>query len=152
MPSFDFDAARRERLAGYDPISFTIGGQSFTARPAIPFEKLLRVVRDDEKLPAHEAFHRSLEFIGSCLPKKDRPRLNKALVNEDEPIEEDEAYAVVAYLVGCYLTRPTQPPSDSSGGRPTTGRRSSSTRRNGSAPKGSGAPTPALSSTGSRSE
>lgn len=150
MPSIDFDAARRERLAGRDPISFKLGGQTFVARPAIPFKKLVRIVTDDQQLNASEAFDRAVDFVRTCLKKGDGPRLARALENDLQPVEEDDVYAVVAYLVGCYGTRPTRPPSGSSAGRRRTGGTSSSTRTAGSGPKASGRSRAGSRSTGSR--
>jgi hypothetical protein len=151
VPTVDFDAARRERLAGADPIEFKLGGQTFTARPAIPFRKLVKVVTDDERLPAAGAFDRAVDFIRSCLKKGDGPRLAKALENDLQPVLEDDVYGVVAFLVGCYTVRPTRPPSGSSDGRRTTGGTSSSTRTAGSGRKASGRSRPASRSTGSKS-
>lgn len=121
MPSFDFDAARRERLAGFDPIEFTIGGEHFVARPAIPFAVIAEHLSDTRKLTDRQAYDLAVGFVRSCLEEDDHDRFDQALHSTENPVDKDEPTAVLVYLVGCYVGRPTNPSSDSSPGRAKSG-------------------------------
>lgn len=128
MPSADFDAARRERQKGYDPVTFTLGGATFRCKRTIGFEVLLRRITDEEAATPATIFRFECGFVADCLDGATaRKRWEQVLVNPDEPIEEADVLAVVKYLVGVYAARPTSPSSGSSGGRKRTGGRSSST-------------------------
>jgi hypothetical protein len=148
VPSFDFDAARRERLAGYDPIQFRLGGEDFVARPAIPFGLIAHHLADPRPLNDKERYEVSVEFIRSCLPDDDSDRLDRALMNPDEPVTEEEPFVVLAFLVGCYVGRPTNPPADSPAGRPKDGGTSKAKLKAASATRGK--PRRGGSSTGSK--
>lgn len=148
MPSFDFDAARRERLAGHDPIEFTLGGEHFVARPAIPFSVIAGHLKDERKLSTFQAYEVAVDFIRGCLEEADHARLDAALSNPEHPVDQKDPMAVIAYLLGCYVNRPTTPSSDSSGGRPTSGGTSKRKATGSTATRGK--PRRASSSTGSK--
>lgn len=140
MASIDFDAARRERIAGYDPIRFTLGGVTFNCRAAIPFEWLLRVVDDDQATAAANVVRRCAEFVADCIDG-DPARWWAVLVDLDDPVEEADILAVTRHLVTTYTARPTSPSNGRSVGRRTTGSASSSkrTKRSPATAKGSAA-------------
>lgn len=124
MPTFDFDAARRERLAKLDPVAFRLGGVTFKCKPTIPFESLILAMEAESKAKGAAARYRiGCEFVADCLldPTKDRPRWQKVLTNRDEPVTEDDVDPVIQKLVQVYSARPTSPSPASSGGRRTTG-------------------------------
>lgn len=150
MPSVDFDAARRARLADFDPVEFTLGGEHFVARPAIPFSTIAAHLEDTTRYTDLQAYRLAVGYIRDCLHDDDHDRLDRALANRDEPVDKQEPLAVLAYLLGCYVNRPTSPSSDSSDGRPTTGRPSNSKRSATSGSKASGKRQPGSSSAGSR--
>lgn len=123
MPTFDFDAARRERLAAYDPVAFKLGGVTFKCKPAIPTEALFLALESEGRHKAGEVFRHACRFVAECLldPAKDGPRWEKALTNRTEPVEEADVYGVVRKLVEVYAGRPTSPSSASSAGRRRNG-------------------------------
>lgn len=122
MSTFDFDAARRERLAAYDPITFTLGGKSFKCKAAIPFESLILAMDLERELPRDALFRHTCGFVAECLADDaNRKRWAGVLVNESEPVEPDDVYAVTRWLVGLYAARPTSPSPGSSRGRRRTG-------------------------------
>lgn len=122
MPSSDFDAARRERLAAYDPITFRLGGKSFKCKAAIPFESLILAMDLERELPRDELFRHTCGFVAECLADEtSRKRWAEVLVNVAEPVESDDVYAVTRWLVGVYAARPTSPSPGSSRGRRPTG-------------------------------
>ncbi len=151
MPSVDFDAARRERLAGGDPIKFKLGGEEFTARPAIPFSAIAKQLADDTPYTDSQTFDIACKWIETeCLLAKDAPRWRKALTNRAQPVGLPDVLMVLNYLMGCYVTRPTRPPAGSSVGRNGTGGPLNSTRSNDSGKKASGRSRAGSRSTGSR--
>ena len=79
MPSHDFDAARRERIAGFDPVEFTIGGEHFVARPAIPFAVIAEHLADERMLTTREAYEVAVAFVRGCLEEVDRERFDPTL-------------------------------------------------------------------------
>lgn len=126
MPSHDFDAARRERLAGLDPVTFTLGGVTFACKRSIPFEVLLRTITEERTVSAADLFRFECAFIADCLDA-DLDLWEKVLTNPADPVIETDVEGVVRYLVEVYGARPTSPSSGSSAGRKRTGGRSSST-------------------------
>jgi hypothetical protein len=137
MASVDFDAARRERIAGLDPPAFTLGGMTFTCKPLVPFESLLRIIEFEATVK--DRFRHSCEFIAGCFAEEsDRELWAKVLTNDDDPVGEADVDGVVMFLVGAYSARPTSPSAGSSGGRRRTGGRSKPKGTGSSDPKASG--------------
>lgn len=138
MPTLDFDAARRERLRARDPISFTLGGETFTPLPCVPFAAAWDLIDAPDPTGEQEApliAYRGLAaFIAECLPPADTERWWALFASRDEPIDGVALREVATFLTAAYTGRPTSPSTDSSAGRPKTSRRSSSSRNG----KGSG--------------
>lgn len=127
MATHDFDAARKERLRERDPISFRLGGQTFTCLPVIPVGAVLDLeaapeIDDDEARAAKEL----ARFIDNTLVEADRERFQQLLRNRAEPIDGTALFQVAVFLAGEYTARPTSPSTGSSGGRGTDGATSSS--------------------------
>jgi hypothetical protein len=124
----DFDAARRAHHIDRDPVTFTLGGDTFTVLPdptlgdtfdladapdikpedfdpdGAPDLVLVRVLRD---------------FIRRMLDEDERPRFDRAMYR----IPSTEAYVIVECAM--WITEqvtgfPTEPPASSSSGRPPT--------------------------------
>lgn len=139
MASIDFDAARRERIASRNPVEFTLGGVTFRCRPAIAFENLLLAYEDETRRSDSELYRMMCDFVARCLPDDQVERWRAVLVDDDEPVEEDDVKAVVKFLVGRYAARPTSPSNGSSVGRRKGGSTTSSpgSKRSRAKPKGS---------------
>lgn len=119
----DFDAARRERARGREPITFRVGGEDFEclavapAGPVLDFAAagntpvagrrfLLALLRDDD----------AEGDVGSS-----RDRFIELMYRHDDPIDGDAIIEILQWISEVYAGRPTQRSSDSSDGPPLDG-------------------------------
>lgn len=123
MASRDFDAEVAERARERDPIEFTLGGVTFTARPICPFGAVLDLAAAPEitvdvagAMAGIVAFLEQVVVDGQVALVRDAVRATNA----------DVAYACVRWLSEQYAGRPTVPSSDSVASPPSDGRDSSS--------------------------
>ncbi len=126
MASRDFDAEVAERARERDPIEFTLGGVTFTARPICPFGAVLDLAAAPEitvdvagAMAGIVAFLEQVVVDGQVALVRDAVRATNA----------DVAYACVRWLSEQYAGRPTVPSSDSVASPPSDGRDSSSELR-----------------------
>lgn len=130
MAPLDFDAARKERLRKRDPIMFTLGGETFTCLPFVPFGVAWGLVdtpeTPDASTPA-AAYKNLATFVADCLIPADVDRWWQLFVSKTEPIDGDTLLEVVNALSAAYTGRPTSPSTGSPAGRrKATGRSKSS--------------------------
>lgn len=125
----DFDAARRAKQVERDPVTFTLGGETFTVLPdptlgdTFDLADAPEITREDFD-PSRSADHtlvRTLKnFIRRMLPEEDRARFDLAMYR----IPTTDSYVIVecaVYITEQVTTRPTEPPASSSRGRQRTG-------------------------------
>jgi len=123
VPFRDFTAEAAERARERDPIEFTLGGVTFTARPICPFGAVLDLAAAPEitvdvagAMAGIVAFLEQVVVDGQVALVRDAVRATNA----------DVAYACVRWLSEQYAGRPTVPSSDSVASPPSDGRDSSS--------------------------
>lgn len=126
MPTWDFDAARRERLRARDPISFTLGGEQFTCLPVIPLGVAwaLADAPDQAELlqqTTPQVLHGLAGLVADMLILGDVDRWWALFQSKEEVIDEDAIYELVQTLTAAYTGRPTSPSIDSSDGRSKSG-------------------------------
>lgn len=148
----DFDVSRRAYAPERDPVTFTLGGETFTVLPdptlGDTFDLAdapdISAADFDPNGAADLKLVRILtSFIRRMVPEGDRPRFDVALYR----IPSTQAYVIVEcaeWITEQVVNRPTMPPASSSSGRQATGtgskrtsggtRRSSSSRRDGGTP------------------
>lgn len=136
MPNIDFDAARRERLRREDPLTFTLGGESFLCRDAIGLADVWGEPPEPPKDIAEGAttdmartWMRLAQIITTYIVPEDLDRWWALFSPEtDEIIQGKDLLNVVDRLTEEFTGRPTSPsdgsPNGQSGG--TTGSTSSS--------------------------
>lgn len=138
MPHRDFDAARAERLRGTDPVTFTIGGETFTCVPSPCVGDALALADAPERGDnPSEALRAIIGFVRALLRPADRRRWDRTIrrqkasrLRRGQPVSSEEIWEVALWLTAEHSARPTRPPTGSSGGRPPSGdssNRSSST-------------------------
>lgn len=131
MPVLDgFDAARAERRRHVDPLSFVLGGETFTCIPAPTLADTFDLADAPEpdlaNLTELGQVRALVGFIDRLLVDTDRARFADLLARRADPIDPLDVVHLGAQLAEAYAGRPTQPSSASGGGRRRTGRRSSS--------------------------
>jgi hypothetical protein len=135
MPHRDFDAARAERERLIEPETFTFGGQDFTCVLAPALGDVFDLADAPEPGDDLMAASRAMAFfVEKLLVPEDRPRWHDILRALDTPHGPINAYDVLEvgmYLSEVFTGRPTEPSTDSSGGRASTGDNSTRSTTNG---------------------
>lgn len=154
MTHRDFDASRRARHVDRDPVTFTLGGETFTVLPDPTLGDVFDLADapdigskefDPNGEPDMVLVRTLKQFIRRMVPDADRPRFDTALYR----IPSTDAYVIIEcaeWIVEQVVTFPTEPPASSSSGRPTTG-----TNGGGSKPPRGGRKTSSTSRRGARS-
>lgn len=123
MASRDFDAEVAERARERDPIEFTLGGVTFTARPICPFGAVLDLAAAPEiTVDVAGAMAGIVAFLEQVVVDRQVALVRDAV----RATNADVAYACVRWLSEQYAGRPTVPSSDSVASPPSDGRDSSS--------------------------
>lgn len=113
MDHLDFDADRREAVN--KPLTFSLGGETFTTVARVPAGYYLGMFADGGAvLNMHQ-------FMRSVLIDDDVDRFEKMLLRKDDPISDDTFIMVTTRLMEALSGRPTSAPSPSAGGSSTTG-------------------------------
>lgn len=124
-PHRDFDAARAERLKGREPITFTMGGQSFACvvEPALGDALALAEAPEPDDSPS-AALKAMLRFIEASLDPADRRRFRRMTVRQTArrlrrraPVSSQEVFELGVMIASSYSARPSQPSAGSAGGR-----------------------------------
>lgn len=155
MAVIDFDAARRERQAKTDPITFRLGGETFTVRRLITLgeawvDKLPPAPERFEAAEAESFLLLAQTIAGVYLDPEDRERWWSIFDDPARGVEGDDLLEVIARLSEEVTGRPLSPPPASANGRKAktngstssstpaaTSDRPSSTRRTGKGSRGS---------------
>lgn len=134
--NIDFDIARRERLRREEPLTFTLGGETFQCRDAMAVIDMWReppaapesIVAGATTAPGLVLLGYAREIAGTLVPSE-RDRWWEMLQRDDLDLGVQGTDLVEVYkaLVEEYAGRPTSPSADSSDGRLTDGSTSSST-------------------------
>lgn len=123
MASRDFDAEVAERARERDPITFTIGGVTFTGRPVCPFGAALSLIEAPElAADLHGAVEGIIGFLEQLVLDGQAEQVRGAVL----AVNADTAYGAVQWLTEQYSGRPTVPSSVSAVSPPADGRDSSS--------------------------
>lgn len=123
MAHRDFDAEVAERARERDPITFTLGGVLFTARPVCPFGAALDLAAAPEvTADMAGAFAGLTAFFEQVVVDDHVPLVADAV----RKVNADIAYSVVVWLTEAYAGRPTVPSSGSAVSPLPDGRDSSS--------------------------
>lgn len=119
----DFDAEVAERAREADPITFTLGGVRFEARPVCPFGAVLDLAAAPEiTVDLAGAVAGIVAFLSQVVVDDQAELVDDAV----RSVNADVAYGVVRWLVEAYSGRPTVPSSGSAVSPPPDGRDSSS--------------------------
>lgn len=103
------------------PVTFELDGDSFTAVPAIPGAKLLDFIADADSNDGGRASQALVDFMESVIVPEDRERFTALIRDEDRVIEIELLAEICEWLVGEYAQRPTESPSASFAGPPSSG-------------------------------
>lgn len=126
MASRDFDAEVAERARERDPIEFTLGGVTFTARPICPFGAALDLAAaPDLHADMPGAVAGLISFLEQVVVDEQAELVEGAV----RKVNADTAYSVVVWLSEAYAGRPTVPSSESAVSPQPDGRDSSSELR-----------------------
>lgn len=128
MPHADFDASRRAYQVDRDPVTFTLGGETFTVLPDPSLGDTFDLADAPEITDADLSPDGSPDlvlvrvlarFIRRMLPADDRARFDRALYT----VPSTHAYVIVecaVFITEQVTTRPSEPSGNSSPGRRTT--------------------------------
>jgi hypothetical protein len=133
MPHRDFDAARAERERQVEPVTFTLGGETFQCVAPSVGDALDLADAPEPESSLIGSVKAIAKFIDKILIPADRGRFKKLLRKMDTPHGPVNSYDLIEvgmWLAEEYAGRPTEPSTDSSGGRATTGDTSSSDTSN----------------------
>ena len=129
-PHRDFDAARAERLRNTEPTTFTFGGETFQVIVDPALGDVLALADapevEDNEVAAVKAI---LAFTAELVIPEHRARWVR-MVRKQRPrwwrkrgigFGTEDVIALGYWLVGVYTGRPTEPSTESSGGRGRSG-------------------------------
>lgn len=123
MAHRDFDAEVAERARERDPITFTLGGVTFTGRPVCPFGAALDLAAAPEiTVDLAGAVAGIVAFLEQVVVDDQADRVADAV----RKVNADTSYNVVRWLSEQYAGRPTVPSSGSAVSPLPDGRGSSS--------------------------
>lgn len=115
----DFDEARGEREER--DRGFKINGQTFVYRPAVAPETLIPWFEMGAGTPEREAIALMDEVVLGFLEEEYRDAWREARkADATHPINRDDMFKVIEWLLEEQVARPTQPPSDSPSGGGST--------------------------------
>jgi hypothetical protein len=138
MPHRDFDAARAERERQVEPVTFTLGGEQFQCVLAPSVGDALDLADAPEPETSLIGSVRAIvRFVDKILVPADRARFAELIRKMDTPHGPVNAYDLIevgVWLGEEYAGRPTDPSSDSSGGRDQTTTGSTSNSESSSEP------------------
>lgn len=107
-----------------EPVSFSLMGQTFTAKPSINGAVLLQFVREADSGHGGRASEALLGLFEKVLTKESFERFEKMAGDPDIPIRVEKLGEICGWLVEVYTDRPTKgrrlssPSQDATG--PTT--------------------------------
>lgn len=105
----------------YEPLSFTLMGQNFNCVPAVQGHVLLNFVARASGDDGGAAAGALDDFFAKAMESDEFKRFKEHLENPRIIIDMEKLGEIAGWLVEEYTTRPTQPPSSSADGEPTTG-------------------------------
>lgn len=117
------DFGKTKTIDDYEPLSFTLEDQEFTCRRAINGASLLKFVADADSQEGGRSAMALLDFFDQALEELDAKRFRRLVDDPDILLEIATIGEIAAWLVEQYTGRPTEEPSESSGGSKKIGRK-----------------------------
>lgn len=110
----DFDAERS--VNGKEPVTFKVGGETFTVRPHVPADVLAefgrrQVANFGDTMDAYDA------FMKSCIVEQDGEKWDKVRREADPPLTVGDVEQVLWWVLDQATGRPTEASSSSRRGR-----------------------------------
>lgn len=121
------DFGKTQTLDEYEPLGFSLNGEDFQCRPALPGAQLLDFVRRADAESGGAAAEAIVEFLEDSLEEADRERFTTMIRDPDVIVEVETLGEIAGWIVEQYTNRPTKPRSRSVAGRTKTGRGSTDT-------------------------
>lgn len=116
----DFIVEKLDPALRADPLTFSLAGQDFTARPKLPGWLLLKFVArttsDKRGADAGALF----DFFRDVLQPESLERFETLVTGDEYDVEMETLGDISSWLIQEYTERPTQPPSSSMNGAGTT--------------------------------
>lgn len=97
-----------------EPITFSLGGETFTCRDQLAAAASRQIGGPEVTLS------QAIRFVERCVATADRARFSALLDSDEVEIPASKIVEVFIWLAEVYSGRPTQPPVASSNGRATT--------------------------------
>lgn len=111
----DFDIARGLRLS--QDRSFKIGGETFTYRPAVAPEAIVRYSDMGAETPELEAIEIIDETVIALLDEGQAEKWHGVRnTNAENPLSADDIITLIRWILEAQTARPTGPSPDSSSG------------------------------------
>lgn len=108
-------------VSAYEPLSFTLIGETFSCIPAVQGHVLLSFVARASGSDGAAAATALDDFFEKAMESEEFVKFKAHLENPKIIIDMEKLGEIAGWLVEEYTTRPTQPPSSSVDGESTTG-------------------------------
>ena len=109
------------KVEDFEPLTFTLNGSQFTAKPAIQGTALLEFVANADAENGSAAATALYDFFKSVMEAPEYERFMVLLKSEDVIIDMELIGEIAGWLVEQYATRPTARPSSSLDGHSISG-------------------------------
>lgn len=103
----DFSVSTKDR----SPLSFTLEGEDFACRPAVPGALLLEFVGSVDSDSPTEAGDALIDFFMLALLPEEVDRFLETIRDPDLAIPIDTLAQIVEFLIEAYTSNPTKEPS-----------------------------------------
>jgi hypothetical protein len=104
------DFGTSKKLADFEPLNFSLNGQTFNCRPAIQGQTMLQFVSDADSNDGGKAASALYKFFEQALVTEDYPRFAEMLVSEEYIVDLSLLGDIAGWLVEEYTSRPTSEP------------------------------------------
>jgi hypothetical protein len=116
------DFGKTTAIEEYPPLGFSLNGEEFSCRPALPGTALLDFVRRADSDSGGTAAEAIVEFLEESLEGDDRDRFSAMIRDPDQIVDVETLGEIAGWIVEQYTSRPTKPRSRPASGRSTAGR------------------------------
>jgi hypothetical protein len=121
------DFGKTQSVEDYEPLGFSLNGEEFQCRPALPGAMLLDFVRKADAESGGAAAEAIIQFMEEALEEPDQERFTAMIRDPDIIVEVETLGEIAGWIVEQYTSRPTKPRSRSAAGRKKIGSGSTDT-------------------------
>lgn len=109
------------KIEDFEPLTFSLNGETFTCVPAIQGTVLLEFVAAADSQDGGAAATALYQFFKDCMSASEYERFDRVLKNPEVIIDMETIGEIAGWLVEEYTQRPTRQPATSASGQLTSG-------------------------------